>query len=226
MVRALGDPPDPMPEGLTCQWGPGGRAFWRVYHRDPFTPDATHRRSFGPLHRFDHHTADIKHPAEDESGRTVSYVAERLTTATAEVFDGPGVALVCPSYRGALVRLEATATFQDLRGEGAMTIGALPGLATGAINREHSQRWARAIYARCRVAGIVYPGAHDFGLCAVLWERAGPLGVVADAGIPQDFSLRDPVLWARLQVGLPRLNIALREVEPSSCALCVSAGIA
>jgi len=209
-----------MPDGSTYDWGPASQAFWRIYHQDKFTPNATHRRLFGPLGRFDHHTAPTAAPADDPAGRTVAYAAERLTTAAVEVFDGPGEALICPNYRAAVVRLTASASFQDLRGEGSLEIGALAALGTGDVPRERSQLWARAIYEQRPVAGVVWAGAHDYGPCIVLWERAAALEVVVDGGVQQDFVLEGPELYPILEVDLPRLSIPVQQIRAADCKLC------
>jgi hypothetical protein len=149
-----------------------------------------------------------------------------LTTAAVEVFDGPGEALICPNFRGAIGRLTATASFQDLRGDGSLEIGALAALGTGDVPREKSQEWARAIYDQHPVAGVVWAGAHDYGMCIALWERAAALEIVVDAGIERDLPLVGPELFPVLEVELPRLSVPVQQIAQAECKLCQHAGAA
>lgn len=116
----LGEPVRPLPtDGNIVEWDPGDHAWWRVYHRDYRTPDPLHRRTFGPISRFDHHQAAPGAPAEDPDGRSALYLGIEHAVATAEVFwdqeddeYNPGaarlVARVCAHHHVAQVRPRAT----------------------------------------------------------------------------------------------------------------------
>jgi hypothetical protein len=221
----IGDPPSPLPEGETWDWTPGGAALWRAYHNDPWTPSATFRRTYGPVARFDHHLCDP--PAEDPSGRSVIYLARFRATALVESFRNREIGMVCPRWRIAQIRAEATVTLQDITEGRAMKIGALPELSTGSIDRATSQRWARAIHATGRVSGIIYAGAHDLGGAIVLWETAPSLVVVEDAGVAQDFPLVRPGVWGRARSELHKaVGMHLRKIPSNECEKCLKLGLA
>src|SRR5687767_6424734 len=129
----------PLPTGLTWTWRPRDAAWIRIYHRDFYTPSATHMRSFGPLTRFDHHTAPRNKPAVSKS-RSVIYVAGSIRAAAAEVFGELDIFGVCPSWRVAWVRPTAAVTVQDIVGAGAMALGTKPALGSAPLARSFTQR--------------------------------------------------------------------------------------
>ncbi|MGH9064801.1 MAG: RES family NAD+ phosphorylase [Acidimicrobiales bacterium] len=193
----------------------------RLYHRDPRCPDAVFARSFGPLHRFDHQV-----PGRGD--RRVIYLAERLSTAAFEVWSDLGVAPVCPSVRVALVRPLEDVVVQNLRGRGALLIGAKPSLATSNEPRALTQAWARAIYedhpGGPGVCGVRYSSAHDEGPCLALWDTAPGLRVVEHRGRAQDFPAAHPSLWPRLLVAMQRIGLPAEQVGRAECPRCLHQG--
>lgn len=230
MVRALSAPVRPLPPArFRWAWPPRPpAAAWqwcRVYHRGPHTPDGVTFRSFGPLHRFDHHHAAAS-PRADESGREILYVGEDLVTSACEAFGEAGVAAICPNYRVSIVAPTRTVSMFDLTAPGAaMTIGALPSLAAGNETRTLTQQWARAIYedkpAGRSIYGVRYLSAYNSGYALALWDCADRVQIVSDpAEELQDLPLADPRILNRLQVQLRQRRIAVTTVAESDCAVC------
>lgn len=227
--HVLGKPKRPLARGRTVEWEPGDAALYRLYHCDPHNPDARHRREYGPLARFDHHL-----PAADGSPRpcperrSVTYLGENRKTVGAEVFwDAGPTARVCPRHRLSQLRPLATVRLLDLTGDGADEIDALPALATGdSTDYGLTQEWARAIYEECGVDGIRYPGAHQLGVCTVLFERSAELEVVVDGGVEVDLPLQDPQVWDRFHteytLGRRRSAVA---IDSDGCTRCNDLGL-
>ena len=204
MSHKLGPPNRPLTGGMYETWDPADAARWRIYHKDWQTPDALHRRTFGPFSRFDHHLRDPSGKRrQDPSGRSVTYLGEDLRTAGAEVFwdDSPGlVARVCPRHWAAQVVPTQEIPLLTLFDEGADEIGALPELATGpSTDRDLTQEWAKAIYEDLMAVGIYYPGAHQFGPCIALFDTAPPLDYVRDTRRRRDAPLQSRGLWAKFK---------------------------
>lgn len=126
----LPDPPSPLPDGRTWDWLPRHDAWIRIYHKDCFTPNATHLRDYGPQHRFDHHTPSYEHPTVCPDGRAVTYVANTIRAAAAEVFGEVETFLVCPQWRIAWLHPTGRVVLQDITGPGAMAIKMKPGLGS------------------------------------------------------------------------------------------------
>jgi hypothetical protein len=228
--HVLESPRRPLEAGRIVPWEPGDAARYRLYHCDPQTPDALHRRQFGPLHRFDHHLPQASgEPRECPEGRTVTYLGEDRKTAGAEVFwDSGPTARVCPRHRLAQLRPLATINLLDLTEDGADAIEALPVLCTGdSTDSDLTQEWARAIYEDLGVDGICYPGAHQLGICTVLFERSAPLELVVDAGVPVDLPLQDDRVWQRFRADYT-LGSRRRVIPISSdvCTRCNDLGLA
>lgn len=181
---------------------------------------------FGPLGRFDPHTAPPDAPAVDPAGRSVLYVGEDLVTSACEVFGEAGEALLCPAWRVALLRPTRPRTLFDLTAPGsAMAIGALPSLADGPYARGLTQQWARAIYeddpTGRHVDGVRYRSAYDGGLALALWDSAGTAATVTDADlIEQDHRLTHPAVLDRLEAGLARRHIVVSMVASPDCPRC------
>lgn len=232
MVTALRAPYRPIAGGRAWTWRwrdptPAHPWYWcRIYHVSDHTPDGAAHRSFGPLHRLDHHlpasSGAAQHSPDD---RSILYVAGTLATAFGEVFGDVRAAAVCPNHRVALVKPMSPISVLDLRGEGAaMRIGALPTLATGDYPRSRTQEWARAIYedqpvARREVRGIYYHAAHSNGRALALWNTADDLEVVAAAdGRSQDFALNTAGMWPRVVDAAVSLGMRVDLVE--QCSRC------
>jgi hypothetical protein len=181
---------------------------------------ATELRHLGPFARFDHH-----HAAAVEKGgeRAVVYLAESLRGAAAEVFGDLPVAEVCPAWRASLLLPRASCRLVNLRGSGAMRIGARPALGSGGEARALTQEWARAIYEDLGADGIRYTGAHDEGVCLVLFERAPALRLVTDRGRRQEFQLHERALWRRFQAATDALGLPARTIPRGECRRCLAA---
>jgi hypothetical protein len=232
VVAPLPAPTRPLKGGRawTWQWRePSKRSPWgwcRIYHRSTHTPDGVAHRTYGPLHRLDHHIPDRDgRPQESRDGRSVLYVAGNLPTALGEVFGDYPEAAVCPNYRIALVRPAAPIRVLDLRGQGAaMRIGALPSLATGDYPRASTQEWARAIYedqpvARKTVRGAYYGAAHTNGPAVALWDTDGDVEVLKSGrGQGQDIALADPRMWPRVVTAA--VGLRMRADLVSRCPAC------
>ncbi|GAB90827.1 RES domain-containing protein [Gordonia rhizosphera] len=232
MVAALPTPVRPLTGGRAWTWrwrepAPSHPWYWcRIYHRSEHALDGAAHRSFGPLHRLDHHIPAPSGIAQNcPDNRSVLYVAGNLTTAFGEVFGDLRDAAVCPNYRVALVKPTSPIRVLDLRGEGAaMRIGALPSLATGDYPRPRTQEWARAIYedqpvARRRVRGVYYHAAHSNGRALALWNTDVDVEVVrATVGQVQDFALAATSMWPRV-VGAA-VSLGMRTGLTPHCPRC------
>jgi len=139
-----------------------------VYHRGAVSPEGDTARSNGPRARFDPHRAGPTGPREDPDGRCVLYAGVDLATSACEVLGETGEALLCPSYRVALLRPTKQLTLFDLRAPGsALSIGAIPALADGEDPRKRTQAWAGAIYEDdplgVHADGVLYRSATTVG---------------------------------------------------------------
>lgn len=215
--------PSPLSDGAKWKWLPRASAYARIYHRDYFTPAATHRRTYGPLARFDHHTPPATAPALCPEGRSVTYIAESIRAAASEVFGDTEVFEVCPNWRLAWLKTSATVAVQDLVGAGAMALGTRPSLGSGAeVPREVSQEQARRIYCEHPyLAGIRYTGSHDEGRCLALWDRAPDLVIVEDGGVACDMSIaEDDETWAEVIEDYAPTGCTLERIRESECGYC------
>jgi hypothetical protein len=228
--HVLKSPERPLKNGRIVDWEPGDAARYRLYHCDSQTPNALHRRRWGPLHRFDHHLPHASGKAQEcPLGRAVTYLGEDRKTAGAEVFwDSGNTARVCPRHRLAQLRPLATVRLLDLTDDGTDEIGALPVLCTGdSTDSDLTQEWARAIYEDLGVDGILYPGAHQLGICTVLFEHAAELEVVVDDGVQVDLPLQDGRVWDRFRseyVLSSRRRVV--PIDSSGCPHCNELGLA
>jgi hypothetical protein len=235
----LGPPPRPLPaDGKVVEWDPGDPAWWRVYHRDYRTPEPLHRRTFGPLSRFDHHQAAGGAPAEDPDGRSVLYLGCDRAVACAEVFwdqrdDDPAanplVARVCTHHRIAQIRPRAPIGLLSIVGADIDLIGALPALSTCPTSQHTiTQAWARSIYDEYRyrgVSGIKYRGAHDFGECMVLWDCAPKLELVQAGGEDRDLAMQWRGVWERVLNEYSQGRRSMTKVTPDRCPRCRELGL-
>ncbi len=189
----------------------------RIYHQDRLTPTALTRRTYGPIHRFDHQDGS------PSTIRSVIYAAEELPTAVAEVFYDEGQpgdeVLVCPQWQVASLAPAAPVQLTDLRGDGAMAIGALPSLSIGNVSLSLTQAWARQIYTDLGTDGIIYPGAHNLASCVVLWERSPSLQIVPLAGAPE-LPVLSTRIRARFQAAVWRFGRVIRQVTNVDCSIC------
>lgn len=213
-----------MSGGLWWRWD-GRQPWFRVYHAGPGR-SATTRRRYGPLERFDPHTPPATAPADCPDGRSVIYLGDSLRTAAAEVFGAHRLALICPRYRAAALVARDELIVQNLRGAGAMMIGGLPAMNVGDIPRQETQAWARAIHedrpAHPRVCGLRYTSAYAGGISIALWDTAPDVVVTRSGGRPQDVTLADPPVFARLLVAMVPLLIEVRVISSEECPRCAS----
>jgi hypothetical protein len=238
MVVPLARPLRPLTGAHIWRWDPDGRPYVRIWHLGGHGPTAaTALRRTGPLARFDHHLptsdpalrvdpassaepsrrhAPVPHAASGSRG--IVYLAESLRTAGAEVFGDLPVAEVCPAWQASLLRPSRPCRLANLRGAGAMRIGALPALGSGNEHRVLTQQWARAIYEDLAVDGIRYSGAHDEGACLALFERAPALRVLDG----QELRLHEHSLWRRFQVALHTLGLPAARIRRRDCPRCLA----
>ncbi|WP_418345857.1 RES family NAD+ phosphorylase [Rhodococcus pyridinivorans] len=232
MARPLPSPVRPLPRAdFRWTWAPEStgaqRPWFRVYHQASHTPDGVTFRSYGPLHRFDHHTPPFRAPALDPAGRSVLYVGEDLATAACEVFGQAGVAPLCSRRRiSQVVPTREVQTYAMDTPGAAMALGALPALADADLPRERTQEWARAIYedqpAREKIEGIRYRTAYYGGTSLVLWDCPDAVAVARDAaGQPLVLPLVHDAVRLRLVKALLPLNIPVTLVADTSCRECV-----
>ena len=230
MVRPLAPPVRPLSSGgKSYYWSRGSRRWqWcRVYHRETRTPRGDTARTFGPLARFDPHTPDPGHPSVDPTGRSVLYVGDGLATSACEVFGEAGEALICPSWRVALLEPVTRQRLLDLvRPGSAMAIGALPTLGDGALPRSLTQEWARAIYEDhplgAPAAGIRYRSAYNAGIALALWDNTGKILVLGDNGTDADVPLNHPGMLIRLKTLLMERQIVIRTIPRADCPRCMA----
>jgi hypothetical protein len=218
--------PATLPEGLRWTWQPYHAAWFRVYHRDSYTPSALHRRAFGPLSRFDHHSPPVDVPAICPLGRTATYLAETLRAAASEVFDGIDPFRVCPNWRLARLRPTAPLEVQDVIGAGGMNLGAGPWLGSSPprlVKRAYTQEWARKIYDDSGLQGIRYTGSHEEGPCLVVWDRAPALELVTNAGVSYDTPIHETETWSKVVAAYAETSRSLIQIDEGECRLCEEA---
>lgn len=233
MVKPLGYPVRPLPVGGSAygwRWRtPTSVRPWgwcRVYHQSPVTPQGDTPRRNGPRARFDPQRAGTSGPREDPDGRSVLYAGVDLATSACEVFGEAGEALLCPSYRVALLRPTKQLTLFDLRAPGsALSIGAIPALADGEYPRAQTQAWALAIYEDdplgVHANGVAYRSAYNGGDAVAVWDSSRKVTVVSNrAGIPQDYPLTHPEVRARLVVAMAPRHITVRTISATECSRC------
>lgn len=228
MVAALSSPTRPLPAGgETWTWTPaqGALTWCRVYHLGTYTRSGHDPRAFGPLSRFDPHRRTASGERQvDPDGRSVLYVGLDLATSLCEVFGEVLEAQICSRWRVAVLQPLTPLQLFDLCAPGAaMSIGALPALADGDVDRALTQEWARAIYedqpASGAVTGIRYRSAYNGDLALALWDSAGKVATATSAR-GADFALNDPLMLGRVRVACSTRRIAVEVVDPARCTQC------
>lgn len=136
---------------------------------------ATGFRSYGPLHRFDHHRGrDDGEPTEDAE-RGIYYAAFTLSGGLVEVFGDTGVVDLHRHHVGSPI-FRRDLRLLDLRGSGAMRAGTKAAIAKVA-DRSLSQAWSCHFYETPEVYGevdgLIYLNAHNDEEAVALYERAG-----------------------------------------------------
>lgn len=181
-------------------------------------PRADAARTFGPLARFDPHTPDPAHPAVDPQGASCSTSGTAWPPSACEVFGEAGEALICPSWRVALLEPVTGPRLLDLvRSGSAMAIGALPTLSDGALPRSLTREWARAVYEDhplgAPAAGIRYRSAYNGGIALALWDTARKIRVLSDDSGPEaDVPLNHPGMLIGLKTLLMERQIVIRTI--------------
>jgi len=225
-AKELPPVPSTLPEGIRWDWLPYDRAWIRIYHHDFFTPSALHRRTFGPLHRFDHHLPSHVEPGVCPDGRSVTYLAENLRAAASEVFGDLDPFRVCPNWKLARLRTSKALQVQDLTEAGGMALGTGPWLGSSPpkfVKRSYSQEWARKIYDDTSLDGIRYTGSHDEGACVVLWDRAPELELVRNGTVAYDSPLQEPEIWNDVITAYAETSRSLDTIGVADCQLCQEA---
>jgi hypothetical protein len=222
-VTPLRSPRRPLPEvepDHVCTWAPHDWMI-RVYHAHP-NRAPLQARTFGPLHRFDPHVRDRRQrPREQPDGRGTMYLTENLACALAESFpeQWPEVS-ICPSQYAVLAGPDQPAALLDLTGDGAMKIGAVATLGSGREPRQLTQRWGRAIYEDFpQLHGIRYRGAHQGGVCVVVWERSDALEVRPGTAAPGR-QLLEPAMLDRVRVALSAQGRYPVAISSDDCPRC------
>jgi len=158
----------------------------------------------------------------------VLYVGDGLATSGCEVFGEAGEALICPSWRVALLEPVTRLRLLDLvRPGSAMAIGALPTLGDGALPRSLTQEWARAVYEDhplgAPAAGIRYRSAYNGGIALALWDTTGRIQIlVDDNGTDADVALNHPGMLIRLKTLLMERQIVIRTIPRADCPRCTA----
>ncbi len=210
--------------GQTWKWGPRNEAWVRIYHRDFLTPSALHRRTHGPLWRFDHHTPPMDSPAVCPDGRAATYLARKIGTAAAEVFAGKDPFPVCPNWRLAWIRPTVSLEVQDMFGLAAMALSEDYAVGTSHASLDVTQELARRVYDEHEdLCGIRYESWRDGEECLVLWERAPELEVVRDGDGVCELPLVDPRIWTEVEREYARRSRSLELAGASACFECLKA---
>jgi RES domain len=158
----------------------------------------------------------------------VLYLGDGLATSACEVFGEAGEALICPSWRVALLEPVTRLRLLDLVPPGsAMAIGALPTLGDGALRRSLTQEWARAVYEDhplgAPAAGIRYRSAYNGGIALALWDTTGRIQIlVDDNGTDADVPLNHPGMLIRLKTLLIQRQIVIRTIPREDCPRCTA----
>jgi hypothetical protein len=122
----------------------------RIY--DPSSHGATPLsfRSYGPLHRFDHHQHPGGSPGVD-ADRAIIYGGFTLSCCVVEVFGDSGI--IDPRSKCvAILNLLRPLTLIDLRGSGAMRAGTVAAISKEA-DRDITQQWSRHFYYKTAIYG-------------------------------------------------------------------------
>ena len=238
MGHKLGPPKRPLKGGIRRIWDPGDDPAWfRIYHHDYQNPTPLHRRTFGPISRFDHHQRDAAgNPREDPDQRSVIYLGRMRGSAAVEVFwdqpSNPGdpsglhIARVCPRHQIAQLRPTGKIELLSLLDGDADDIGALPELSTGPTDTHRlAQDWAQAVYEDLNLCGIWYPGAHNLGECIVLWDNSPALEVVVDSGRDRDESLHTLGVWEPMVEEYSTRMRSMVQIAPDECPRCRGLGL-
>ena len=159
-----------------------GTELVRIFDPSSHGATATSFRFYGPLHRFDHHSASEasgssagpQHTPTLDPNRGVYYAARTLSSCVVELFGDDR--LVEPGgLQVALPVVHRDLTLLDLRGSGAMRAGTVAAVSK-ARDRALTQMWSRHFHEATdvygEVDGLIYAGAHNDADAICLYERA------------------------------------------------------
>ena len=153
---------------------PSGSRLVRLFDPSRFGATAAGFRSYGPLHRFDHHLgAENGTPGEDAE-RGIYYAARTFSGCLVEIFGDTGV-VDLDRHHVASPILQRDLRLLDLRHNGAMRAGTKAAIAK-VSERKLSQAWSRHFYETPgvygEVDGVIYLNAHNDEDAIALYERA------------------------------------------------------
>lgn len=150
-----------------------GGELVRIYDPSKFGTRASTFRRNGPRERFDHHNYQRDGVAKNDAKHGVWYGALNFATSLVEVFGDTRV-IEYGRRRVGIARLTRDVNVLNLA-EGAMAAGTVAAIA-GITSRKLSQSWSRHFYRHTRLFGeldgLWYEGAHNTGICVMLYERA------------------------------------------------------
>lgn len=146
----------------------------RLFDPSRHRATATGFRSYGPLHRFDHHRGREDEKPDDDTERGIYYAAESLSSCLVEIFGDTGVVDLQRHHVSSPI-LRRDLRLLDLRHNGAMRAGTKAAIAKVA-DRNLSQAWSRHFYETPEVYsdldGVIYLNAHNDEDAIALYERA------------------------------------------------------
>ena len=173
----------------------------RIFDTSSYSTTATSFRYYGPLHRFDHHSASEaigssagpRHTPVLDPDRGVYYAARTLSSCLVELFgddrliEPGGLQVAVPVVRRDLRLL-------DLRSSGAMRAGTAVAVSK-ARDRALTQMWSRHFYEATdvygEVDGLIYAGAHNGEDAICLYARAVES---LECAVDRVIGLDDPLL--------------------------------
>ena len=150
-----------------------GQLLHRIYERGGDHPTRWSAfRHYGPLSRFDHHSAD-EHGSPSFQKRGILYAATDVATAVAEFFQRNRRRVNRTRRQPWLVSfpLAEDVRLLDLTGSFCLRAGASAKLVSGPFT--HAQNWSRGFYdAYPQVHGLYYLSSLTNRPTVVLYERA------------------------------------------------------
>ncbi|MEA5532779.1 RES domain-containing protein [Crocosphaera sp. XPORK-15E] len=151
-----------------------GSHIIRVFDPTQYATQALTFRSFGPIHRFDHHYLNNKGEPQENSHRRIYYAGLTLSSCIVEIFGDTRLIEIkdqCIAYP----YLTRDLKLLDLRKNGAMKAGSVAALAKTS-DRNLSQEWSCYFYETVtnygEIDGIFYGNAHNDEDAIALYERA------------------------------------------------------
>jgi RES domain len=216
-VVQIPHPPPTPPDGLEPLLFelPKGKYLARIYKiNQDYECGPLIFRFHGPRERFDHQYADQAGKAQKSPDRGVYYASpvlsseiDALSCCLSECFGDDNRVIELLNRKFCRLNVVRPLMLLDLRGDGAMRIGACYALS-GCIDRPLSQAWSRYIYENeldfTLVDGIIYPAAHNGDAAMALYERA-----IDSFELDSDLHLNDPELIDHIKFIALRLRLIL-----------------